>query len=184
MSKTGPLDSGKSVPVHGSSIDGLVQKSPLLSLRGAERRGNLDFFECIKIRRQEEVVMSYYFSKTLKRTFDQAIAGVTEELKKEGFGILTDIDVKATLKKKLDVEFRNYRILGACNPPFAYKALQAEDKIGTMLPCNVIVQETSDGRVEVTAIDPLASMQAVENPALKKIAAEISNKLKAVIDRV
>jgi uncharacterized protein (DUF302 family) len=109
---------------------------------------------------------------------------VTEELKKEGFGILTDIDVKATLKKKLDVEFRKYRILGACNPPFAYKALQAEDKIGTMLPCNVIVQEISDGQVEVTAIDPLASMQAVENPALKEIAAEISNKLKTVIDRV
>ena len=112
------------------------------------------------------------------------IAGVTEELKKEGFGILTDIDVKATLKKKLDVEFRKYRILGACNPPFAYKALQAEDKIGTMLPCNVIVQEISDGQVEVTAIDPLASMQAVENPALKEIAAEISNKLKTVIDRM
>ena len=128
--------------------------------------------------------MSYYFTKTLNLSFDKAIAEVTEELKKEGFGILTDIDVKATLKKKLDVEFRNYRILGACNPPFAYKALQAEDKIGTMLPCNVIVQELSDGKVEVTAIDPLASMQAVENPALKAIAAEISNKLKKVINRV
>ena len=126
--------------------------------------------------------MNYYFSKTLNMSFDKAIAGVTEELKKEGFGILTDIDVKATLKKKLDVEFRNYRILGACNPPFAYKALQAEDKIGTMLPCNVIVQEISDGKVEVTAIDPLASMQAVENPALKAIAAEIGSKLKKVID--
>lgn len=128
--------------------------------------------------------MSYYFNKTLNLSFDKAISGVTEELKKEGFGILTDIDVKATLKQKLDVEFRKYRILGACNPPFAYKALQAEDKIGTMLPCNVIVQEISDGQVEVTAIDPLASMQAVENPALKEIASEISNKLKAVIDRV
>ena len=92
--------------------------------------------------------------------------------------------MKTTSKKKLDVEFRKYRILGACNPPFAYKALQAEDKIGTMLPCNVIVQEISDGQVEVTAIDPLASMQAIENPALKEIAAEISNKLKTVIDRV
>ena len=102
--------------------------------------------------------MSYYFNKTLNLSFDKAIARVTEELKKEGFGILTDIDVKATLKQKLDVEFRKYRILGACNPPFAYKALQAEDKIGTMLPCNVIVQEISDGQVEVTAIDPLASM--------------------------
>jgi len=128
--------------------------------------------------------MSYYFSKTLNLAFDKAITGVTEELKKEGFGILTEIDVKATLKKKLDVDFRNYRILGACNPPFAYKALQAEDKIGTMLPCNVIVQEISDGKVEVTAIDPLASMQAVENPALKAIAAEISGKLKKVIERV
>ena len=128
--------------------------------------------------------MSYYFNKKLNLSFDAAIARVTEELKKEGFGILTAIDVKATLKKKLDVEFRKYRILGACNPPFAYKALQTEDKIGTMLPCNVIVQEISDGQVEVTAIDPLASMQAVENPALKKIAAEISNKLKTVIDRV
>ena len=128
--------------------------------------------------------MNYYFNKTLNLSFDKAIARVTEELKKEGFGILTDIDVKATLKKKLDVEFRKYRILGACNPPFAYKALQAEDKIGTMLPCNVIVQEISDGQVEVTAIDPLASIQAVENPALKAIASEISNKLKAVIDRV
>lgn len=128
--------------------------------------------------------MSYYFSKTLNLSFDKAIVAVTEELKKEGFGILTDIDVKVTLKKKLDVEFRNYRILGACNPPFAYKALQAEDKIGTMLPCNVIVQEISGGQVEVTAIDPLASMQAVENPALKEIASEISKKLKTVIDRV
>ena len=128
--------------------------------------------------------MSYYFKKTLNLSFDKAIARVTEELKKEEFGILTDIDVKATLKKKLDVEFRNYRILGACNPPFAYKALQAEDKIGTMLPCNVIVQEISDGQVEVTAIDPLASMQAVENPALKEIASEISNKLKTVINSV
>lgn len=128
--------------------------------------------------------MSYYFSKTVNLSFDKAIAGVTEELGKEGFGILTDIDVKATLKKKLDVEFRRYRILGACNPPYAYKALQAEDKIGTMLPCNVVVQETADGKVEVTAIDPLASMQAVANPALKKIAGEISNRLKRVIDKV
>jgi uncharacterized protein (DUF302 family) len=125
-----------------------------------------------------------YFTKTLSLSFDKAIARATEELKKEGFGILTDIDVKATLKKKLDVEFRKYRILGACNPPFAYKALQAEDKIGTMLPCNVIVQEISDEQVEVTAIDPLASMRAVENPALKEIAIEISNKLKSVIERV
>jgi uncharacterized protein (DUF302 family) len=128
--------------------------------------------------------MSYYFSKKVNLSFDKAIAGVTEELKKEGFGILTDIDVKATLKKKLDVEFRKYRILGACNPSFAYQALQAEDKIGTMLPCNVMVQEIADGQVEVTAVDPLASMQAIKNPALKEIATEISHKLKTVIDRV
>lgn len=128
--------------------------------------------------------MSYYFSKIVNASFDETVAKVTVELKEEGFGILTEIDVKETLKKKLNVDFRRYKILGACNPPSAYKALTADDKIGTMLPCNVIVQEVSDGLVEVTAIDPLASMQAVENPALKKIASEISNKLKTVIDRV
>jgi uncharacterized protein (DUF302 family) len=128
--------------------------------------------------------MSYYFTKTVKASFDDAVAKVTAELKVEGFGILTEIDVKETLKKKLNVDFRRYKILGACNPPFAYKALTAENKIGTMLPCNVIVQENPDGKVEVTAIDPLASMQAVENPALTEIASEISNKLKKVIDRV
>ncbi len=127
--------------------------------------------------------MTYYFNKKLKMSFDEAITKVTEELKKEGFGILTEIDVKEAMKKKLNKDFRQYRILGACNPPFAFKALQAEDKIGTMLPCNVIVQETSDsGQVEVAAIDPVASMQAVKNPALEDIAAEIQNKLKKVID--
>lgn len=125
--------------------------------------------------------MSYYFSKTLKTTFDDAVARVTEGLKTAGFGVLTEIDVKETLKKKLDVEFRNYMILGACNPPFAYNALQAEDKIGTMLPCNVIVQEKDDG-VEVAAIDPMASMQAVDNPALREIAGQVRAKLKGVID--
>src|ERR1035437_8738711 len=131
-----------------------------------------------------EHTMSYYFSKIINASFDEAVAKVTVELKEEGFGILTEIDVKETLKKKLNVDFKRYKILGACNPPFAYKALIAEDKIGTMLPCNVIVQEISDGRVEVTSIDPLASMQTVENPALKDIASEISNKLKTVIDKV
>ena len=126
--------------------------------------------------------MSYYFSTTLKTPFEDAFSGVMEALKKEGFGILTDIDVKATLKKKLDVDFKNYRILGACNPPFAYQALQAEDKIGTMLPCNVIVQENVDGNVEVSAIDPIASMQAVKNPKLGDIAQEVQAKLKKVID--
>ena len=128
--------------------------------------------------------MSYYFSKIVNVSFDEAVTKVTGELKKEGFGILTEIDVKETLKKKLNVDFSRYKILGACNPPFAYKALTAENKIGTMLPCNVIVQEISGGRVEVAAIDPVASMQAVENPALKEIASEISNKLKTVIGRV
>ncbi len=125
--------------------------------------------------------MSYYFSKILDTSFEEAVTRVTDGLKKEGFGILTQIDVRETLKKKLDVDFKKYKILGACNPPFAYKALQAEDKIGTMLPCNVIVQETADGQVEVAAVDPAASMQAVENPALKEIAAEIQNRLKKVI---
>ena len=128
--------------------------------------------------------MSYYFSKKVTASFAEAEAKVTGALKEEGFGILTEIDVKKTLKKKLKVDFRRYKILGACNPPYAYKALMAEDKIGTMLPCNVIVQEIADGQVEVTAIDPLASMQAVQNPALKTIASEISAKLKAVIDRI
>ncbi len=127
--------------------------------------------------------MIYYFSKTIDLDFDSAIIKVTEELKKEGFGILTDIDVKATLKKKLGVDFHKYRILGACNPPFAYQALQAEDKIGTMLPCNVIVQER-DGKTEVSAIDPLASMQAVKNEALADIAQEVRLKLRTVIEKL
>ena len=126
--------------------------------------------------------MSYYFTKTLNVPFDEAVERVTQELKKEGFGILTDIDVNATLKKKLDVDFKKYRILGACNPSFAYRALQTEDKIGTMLPCNVIVQEHREGSVEVSAIDPVASMQAIHNPELHDIAQEIQAKLKAVID--
>ncbi len=126
--------------------------------------------------------MSYYFSKTLDLSFEEAIAHVTGELKKEGFGVLTEIDVRATMKKKLGVDFRNYRILGACNPPFAHQALLAEDKIGTMLPCNVIVQETEDGRVEVAAIDPIASMQAIQNPALSDVAAQVQAKLKKIVD--
>jgi len=125
--------------------------------------------------------MQYYFNKTLKIPFDEAITRVVDELKKEGFGILTDIDVQKTLKKKLDVDFKKYRILGACNPPFAYKALQAESRIGTMLPCNVIVQETEGGEVEVSAIDPIASMQTVQNPALEDIAKQVQAKLRNVI---
>jgi uncharacterized protein (DUF302 family) len=128
--------------------------------------------------------MSYYFSKTLDLPFDEAISRLVDELKKEGFGVLTEIDVKATLKKKLGADFRNYRILGTCNPPFAYEALKAEDKIGTMLPCNVIVQETAGGAVEVAAIDPIASMQAVDNPALGGVAQEVQAKLKRVVDNL
>jgi len=126
--------------------------------------------------------MSYYFSKSLDMLFDEAIQRVVEALKQEGFGVLTEIDVKATLKKKLGVDFRNYRILGACNAPYAYEALRAEDKIGTMLPCSVIVQETAAGAVEVAAIDPIASMQAIDNPALGGVAVEVQAKLKAVVD--
>ena len=126
--------------------------------------------------------MSYYFNKTLKVSFDEAVARVKDELKKEGFGILTEIDVQETLKKKLNVYFRKYRILGACNPPFAYQALQTEDKIGTMLPCNVIVQELAQGSVEVASIDPIASMQAIKNPKLQGIAEQVQAKLKKVIE--
>ena len=125
--------------------------------------------------------MTYHFSKTLTLGMDDAIARVTEELKKEGFGILTEIDVQKTLKAKIDVDFRPYRILGACNPGFAHKALLAEDKIGTMLPCNVIVQQHAPGRVEVSAVDPVESMKAIENPALGSIATEVRDKLQRVI---
>ncbi len=128
--------------------------------------------------------MSYYFSTILEQPFDPVIERVSAELKTEGFGILTEIDVKSTLKQKLEVDFRNYRILGACNPAFAHRALQAEDKIGTMLPCNVIVQELADGRVEVAAVDPLASMQAIDNPQLQEIATEIRSRLKKVIENL
>jgi uncharacterized protein (DUF302 family) len=126
----------------------------------------------------------YYISKEVSFPFDTAIERVKEELKKEGFGVLTEIDVQDTLKKKLDVDFRKYRILGACNPPFAHKALQAEERIGLLLPCNLIVQERSDGKVDVAAIDPAASMQAVGNPALESIAGQVRDKLKAVIARL
>ena len=128
--------------------------------------------------------MSYFFNKILEGSFDETVKKVTEELKKEGFGILTQIDVKETLKEKLDIDFRRYKILGACNPPFAYQALQAEDKIGTMLPCNVIVQELSEGRIEAAAVDPVASMQAVDNPDLAEIANDVRQKLSRVIDNL
>ncbi|SFF09130.1 DUF302 domain-containing protein [Thermophagus xiamenensis] len=128
--------------------------------------------------------MKYYIEKTTEYGFDKAIKIVTEELKKEGFGVLTEIDVQATLKKKLDVDFKKYQILGACNPPFAHEALKAENKIGAMLPCNVIVQELDNGKTEVAAVDPVASMLAVENDELSDIANEIRAKLEKVIENI
>lgn len=128
--------------------------------------------------------MDYYFSKTVNGNFEAVIAKLTEELKTEGFGVLTEIDLKETLKKKLNVDFKPYRILGACNPHFAYQALKAEDKIGTMLPCNVIVQELESGKVEVSAVDPLASMMAVKNDTLAEVASQVRDKLKTVIDHM
>jgi uncharacterized protein (DUF302 family) len=130
--------------------------------------------------------MSYYIEKTVGLSFDDAVAKTIDELKKEGFGILTDIDVKETLKKKLDVDFAKYRILGACNPPFAHRSLQAEERLGLLLPCNVIVREFSDGsgKVEVAAIDPASAMSMVDNAALKAIAAEVRDKLIKVIAAV
>jgi len=125
--------------------------------------------------------MSYYFAKRVDGTFDEVIDRVTEALKAEGFGVLTRIDVKETLKKKLDADFRRYVILGSCNPPYAYRALLAEDKIGLMLPCNVVVQETNDGGIEVSAIDPVASMLAVQNAALGEIAGAVQEKLRKVV---
>jgi uncharacterized protein (DUF302 family) len=126
----------------------------------------------------------YYFGKTVDLSFDAAIARVTEELKKEGFGVLTEIDVQATLKKKLDVDFRPYRILGACNPPFAHKSLQAESHIGVFLPCNVIVQDAGNGKIEVAAVDPLVAMSRVDNPALESVAKEVQAKLQRVIENL
>ena len=129
--------------------------------------------------------MSYYFSKVLKgKSFDEAIEQVTAELKKEGFGVLTEIDVKETFKKKLDVDFKKYKILGACNPSFAYKSLQKEDKIGVLLPCNVIVEENENGEVEVSAVDPISAMSVVENNAIKDVAFEVQQKLIQVIENL
>lgn len=128
--------------------------------------------------------MSYYFSKIIDISFEGAVGRVTEELQKEGFGVLTQIDVKETLKKKLEVDFRKYKILGACNPNFAYQALEKEDKIGIMLPCNVIVQETPDNKIEVAAVDPIASMKGVENTKLGEIAIQIQAKLKQVVENL
>jgi uncharacterized protein (DUF302 family) len=126
--------------------------------------------------------MAYYISNTMSGPFDEAVAKVVEGLKKEGFGVLTDIDIKDTMKKKLDIDFRDYRILGACNPPLALEALEAEDKIGTMLPCNVIVQDAGDGDIEVAAIDPAEAMAGIGNPALIELASTVRTKLRNVLE--
>jgi uncharacterized protein (DUF302 family) len=126
--------------------------------------------------------VSYYITKTVESTFEETLEKATAALKDQGFGILTEIDVQGTLKQKLNVEFRKYRILGACNPPFAYQALQAEDKIGVLLPCNVIVQETTDGGVEVSAMDPAEAMGMIDNADLKDVAEQVRARLQQVID--
>jgi uncharacterized protein (DUF302 family) len=128
--------------------------------------------------------MSYYISRTIESGFDGAVARVVDALKREGFGVLTDIDVASTMKQKLGVAFRPYRILGACNPALAHKALSAEDKVGVMLPCNVIVQETGAGKIEVAAIDPRAAMERVGNPALADLAREVADKLARVVSTI
>lgn len=128
--------------------------------------------------------MAYYNTKTVEYSFDETIEKVTEALKTESFGVLTEIDVQATLKKKLDVDFRKYKILGACNPPFAHKALLAEPNIGVLLPCNVIVQEDEEGRVRVSMVNPMESMQAVQNESLGEIAGEVSAKLNNVLEKL
>ena len=125
--------------------------------------------------------MSYYFAKTLPLGFDEAVRHTIDALKQQGFGIITEIDVKETFKKKLGIDFRNYRILGACNPTLAHEALNLEDKIGTMLPCNVVVQDAPDGATEIAAIDPVASMLAIENPLLKQAAERVRERLEKVI---
>jgi len=128
--------------------------------------------------------MGYNFSKVTSLGYDEALARVQEELKKEGFGIITEIDVKDTLKKKINVDFRRYKILGACNPSFAHQALQIESRIGTLLPCNVIVQEREAGQVEISAVNPLETMRTVENPRLESLGSRVAAKLLAVISRI
>ena len=126
--------------------------------------------------------MAYYFSKTLALPFDDAVTRTRAGLSEHGFGVITEIDVRQTLQAKLGVEFRPYVILGACNPALAYEALKLEDKVGVMLPCNVIIQDVGDGRTEVAAIDPVASMTAIDNPGLLEKAGLVGGKLRAVID--
>jgi uncharacterized protein (DUF302 family) len=125
--------------------------------------------------------VKYYIAKTASGNFAAVVERAIESLKAEGFGVLTDIDIKATMKKKLDIDFRDYRILGACNPPLAHQALTADDKIGTMLPCNVIVQDLGGGKIEVAAINPAISMEHVGNPTLQAIAKSVTDKLRRVV---
>ncbi len=127
------------------------------------------------------MTLTYCISKTVRLPFDEAVDRVGEALASEGFGVLSDIDIKETINKKLGLDFRRYRILGACNPPMAHRALELEDRIGTMLPCNVVVQERPDGRVEVSAIDPVAAMAVIENPQLQELASAVRKKLGAAI---
>jgi uncharacterized protein (DUF302 family) len=128
--------------------------------------------------------MEYYFSKMLNVSYDEAVKLITEALKSEGFGVISEINMHDKLKEKMGVDFKRYKILGACNPPYAYKALQAEDKIGTMMPCNVLVIEQGQNKIEVAAVNPIASMQAIKNPSLGNIALEVTNKLKKVIENL
>ena len=128
--------------------------------------------------------MEYYFSKILNVSFDEAVKLTNEALKIEGFGVISEINMHDKLKEKLGVDFKRYKILGACNSPYAYKALQAEDKIGTMMPCNVLVIEQGQNEIEIAAVNPIASMQAITNPSLGNIALEVTNKLKKVIDNL
>lgn len=140
---------------------------------------------CINKYFNKNISMDYTFNKILKGiSFEDALIKITDELKKEGFGIITEIDVRETFKKKLDVDFRKYRILGACNPGFAYKAVQAESRIGAFLPCNVILQENENGEIEVSAVDPVASMSSVKNENLTGLADEVKNKLQKVINQL
>jgi uncharacterized protein (DUF302 family) len=160
----------------------LESASPATRLRLSRQRFSCNIAACIF--QLLEPRMSYYFSTITDLGYDDAIAKTTEELKKEGFGVLTEIDVKATLKQKIDVDFPRYIILGACNPQFAHKALISEEHIGAMLPCNVVVRENGEGRTEIFAVDPVASMSAVENAELGSVAQEVRQKLKNVIDNI
>jgi uncharacterized protein (DUF302 family) len=126
--------------------------------------------------------MEYYFSKTLNASYDEAVKMTIEALKSEGFGVITEINMHEKLKEKLGVDYKKYKILGACNPAYAFKALQSEDKIGTMLPCNVLVIEQDQDKIEIAAVNPIASMQAIENPVLGDVAMQVTDKLKKVID--